>query len=351
MKSSLFDDFERIEINRDDFLVEHYTFLNTSAIPEAVEARVRIDSWSEGFPINDEFLKRFRSKNNKQHAAAFFELFIFHYFKSNGFAIQCIERDKKPTPDFMVEINGENVFIECTCSSNSGIDEIIDKLQSTILDSFKKIDKRKHFINIDWLVSSNISPSLKRIRHLIREYICEESRSPALIIDDAGWKIKITLLPASNDVSRGVGILRSPVQMPTPHLNVLTALNDKRPSKYQLSSPYIIALYSEDMFLNYLDMELALFDRARFQDKLPVKRGKDKAFFIAKQHLTNSSVSAVLLVQRLTPYSSETPKMKLFNHPEPKFSFNNLQLKIAQWQFNRIDDDTFQIMEVQSQED
>ncbi|WP_432327695.1 hypothetical protein ACRQ5D_31180 [Mucilaginibacter sp. P25] len=138
--------------------------------------------------------------------------------------------------------------------------------------------------------------------------------------------------------------MQNPAQVVTPHLNVLTALNDKRPSKYDLNGPYIIALNSEDMFLGHLDMELALFEGARFQDKLPLKLCRDFGFFIAKQHLVNSSVSAVLLVQRLSPYSDESPKMMLYNHPEPKYTFAKEKLPINQQWFEKIDEENYQVI-------
>jgi len=343
--TTLFDDFERIDTNRDKFQVQHYTFLNTSAVPEAVNGRQKVLSWAEGFTLSAEFLRRFRSKINKQHSAALFELFIFHYFKSNKFPILPLDRADMPTPDF--KIDGEQaVYIECTRSSNSGITDSIDTLQSVILDSFQKIDKQRHFINISWLVCSEKTPSLKKIRHFIREFIQEASSRSSLIIEDAGWKIQISLLPASPEVKRGIGFMQHPAQIVTPHLNVLTALNDKRPSRYKLDQPYIIALLSEDFHLDYLDMDLALFDGAPFQDKLPIKRGRDIAFFIGKQQLINTSVSGVLLVQHLSPYSNVMPKMMLFHHPSAKYPLNPALFSMPQKYYEQIDADNYKIIEI-----
>lgn len=344
--TTLFDDFERTATDRDGFQVESYTFLNSSAVPEAIKASQKITDWSEGFTLTNEFLRRFRSKTNKQHIAALFELFIFYYFKSQGFMIEAVPIGAKPTPDFKIELKGQTIYIECTCSSKSGIEESIETLQNVILDSFKSIDKQQHFINIEWLQSNFKNPSLKRIRHYIREFINSPNRPPFLLIDDTGWRIKITLMPASPAIKRGVGLMTHPVGIVTPEANVLTALNDKRPARYQLESPYIIALYSEDMFLDYLDMDLALHDGARFLDKLPLKRGRGTAFYIAHTHLINFSVSAVLLVQRLVPYFDDLPRMMLFNHPEPKYPLKNEYFPMAQQTYQRVDVDTFKIIEL-----
>jgi hypothetical protein len=40
----LFDDFARADTNRDNFRVERYNFLNNSAIPEAINARKKIET-------------------------------------------------------------------------------------------------------------------------------------------------------------------------------------------------------------------------------------------------------------------------------------------------------------------
>lgn len=343
---TLFDDFERTDTNRNNFQVSHYAFLNTSAVPEAINARQKILSWAQGFSLNTEFLRRFRSKINKQHSAALLELFIFHYFKSHQFTITNLERTDRPTPDFKIEDTQQAIYIECTRSSNSGTVDSIETLQSVILDSFQKIDKQQHFINISWLVCSEKTPSLKRIRYLIREFIQDANRRPVLIIDDAGWKIQISLLPASPEVKRGIGFMQYPAQIITPHLNVLTALNDKRPARYKLDRPYIIALLSEDMHLDYLDMDLALFDGAPFQDKLPIKRGREIAFFIGRQQLINTSVSAVLLVQKLSPYSNEPPKMMLYHHPNAKHPLDPGMFLMPQKWYEQIDENNYRIVEI-----
>ncbi|WP_432327696.1 hypothetical protein ACRQ5D_31185 [Mucilaginibacter sp. P25] len=181
MVNKLFDDFERTDINRDNFVVEHYTFLNTSAIDEAERARKKINLWSDGFPVTTEFLKRFRSKNNKQHTAALFELYIFHYFRNKGFPIEALDRGKVATPDFKVSIDGKTVYVECTCSSNSGITDTIEELQSVILDSFKKIDKQEYFINIEWLTCAPNTPSLKKILSSYTELYKRSASSQATI--------------------------------------------------------------------------------------------------------------------------------------------------------------------------
>ncbi|RCH56881.1 hypothetical protein DJ568_03225 [Mucilaginibacter hurinus] len=345
-ETTLFDNFERTDTNRDNFQVQHYAFLNTSAVPEAENGRRKVLSWAEGFTLDAEFLRRFRSKINKQHSAALLELFIFNYFKSHKFPIQNLDRAEVPTPDFKIEGKTRSIYIECTRSSNSGTTDSIDTLQSLILDSFKNIDKQQHFINISWLVCSDRTPSLKKIRHFIREFIKDKQRGTVLIIDDAGWKIQISLLPASPEVKRGIGFMEHPAQIVTPHLNVLTALNDKRPARYKLDQPYIIALLSEDIHLDYLDMDLALFDGAPFQDKLPIKRGREMAFFIGKQHLINTSVSGVLLVQQLSPYSSQLPKMMLYHHPNAKYPLDPAMFNMPQKYYEQIDEDNYKIVEL-----
>ncbi|GAB2972052.1 hypothetical protein GCM10027049_02110 [Mucilaginibacter puniceus] len=344
--TTLFDDFKRADTNRDNFQVQHYAFLNTSAVPEAENGRQKILSWAEGFTLNAEFLRRFRSKINKQHSAALLELFIFNYFKSHKFPIRNIDRAQAPTPDFKIEGKQQSIYIECTRSSNSGTTDSIDTLQFVILDSFKNIDKQQHFINISWLVCSDKTPSLKKIRHFIREFIKDKQRQSVLIIDDAGWKIQISLLPASPEVKRGIGFMQHPAQVVTPHLNVLTALNDKRPARYKLDQPYIIALLSEDMYLDDLDMDLALFDGAPFQDKLPIKRGRGMAFFVGKQQLINTSVSGVLLIQQLSPYSNALPKMMLYHHPNAKYPLDPSMFSMPQKYYIKLDDHSFKIVEI-----
>lgn len=346
MALNLFDDFERTNTDRVNFKVVRYDFLNNSAVPEAESARKKIIEWSKGFLMTSEFVKKFRSKNNKQHTAALFEIFIFHYFKSRGFPITNIEVAETPTPDFRIEGDNGEIYIECTCSSNSNIDESIETLQAVILDSLKKIDKKNNFVNIEWLAHNYIAPSERKIRFLIKQYIDQESRPPYLQIEESGWIIRITITPGHSEVKRGIGFIKYPAAIVTPYLNVLSSLKDKRPSRYKLSNPYIIALYSEDMHLDDLDMDLALFDGASFQDKLPLSRARDKSFFIAQSGLINTSVSALLLVQRLPIYSDGDARLMLWHHPEPKYPISPVEFSMPQKYYERIDEKTFRIITV-----
>ncbi len=342
----LFDEFERTYTSRDSFRVERYNFLNTSAIPEAARARKKIESWSEGFLMKAEFLKKFRSKNNKQHTAALFELFIFHYFKSKRLPIRNIETGDNPTPDFKIEDENGTTYIECTSSANSNIDESIDTLQAVILDSLKKVEKQNHYINIEWLAHSYTTPSERKIRFLINQYIRQPGRAPYLQIEESGWIIRITLIAANQNVKRGVGVIRYPAAVVTPHLNVLAALKDKRPSRYQINAPYIIALYSEDPHLDYLDIDLALFDGAPFQDILPLTRARDQSFFIARTGLINTSVSAILLVQQLQIYREGEPQLMLWHHPEARHPLTSSSFEMAQKTYTRLDEKTFKIIDL-----
>jgi hypothetical protein len=69
---------------------------------------------------------------------------------------------------------------------------------------------------------------------------------------------------------------------------------------------YIIAVHSEDPFLDDPDIELALFDGAPFQGKLPLERTSENVFFIANKKLTNTSVSAVPYGSKITCISGYT---------------------------------------------
>lgn len=346
LELKLFDDFERTDTDSDNFKVVHYHFLNNSAVPEAERARKKIEEWSDGFLLKPEFLNKFRSKNNKQHTAALFELFIFHYFKKRGYLIKNIDVAGTPTPDFIIEAENGPIYIECTCSSNSNIEESIDTMQAVILDSLKKLDKQNNFVNIEWLAHSYVTPSERKIRFLIKQYINEVARPPYLQIEESGWIIRITIIPGRSEIKRGIGVIKYPAAIVTPHLNVLTALKDKRPSRYNIAGPYIIALYSEDMHLDYLDMDLALFNGASFQDKLPINRVKDQSFFIGQTGLINTSVSGVLLVQRLPVYGDGEARMMLWHHPEPKYPLSPNDFTMHQKTYQRQDEKTFKITDL-----
>ena len=83
----LFDEFQRTRKGRADHDSSQFEFLNTSTWKAAAYVRNRVNEWARGFPVDKDFVTRFRSSNNKEHNAAFFELVMFQWFKQQNLEV------------------------------------------------------------------------------------------------------------------------------------------------------------------------------------------------------------------------------------------------------------------------
>jgi hypothetical protein len=124
-----------------------YSLLVASDDHDILEIKVSMQQWFNSFPANHQegLKKRFTSKDRRHHIGAFFELYIYQYISSLGFAVECLDNDSnaEKTPDFLVSKNGVQLFyLECTICADS------DAATS---------DEKKQNLVIKWIESAGLS--------------------------------------------------------------------------------------------------------------------------------------------------------------------------------------------------
>ena len=82
---SLFDDFKRTDGARASHTSSAYDFLNKSAWKAASYVRDKVTEWACDFPIDKDFVARFTSRDDNEHAGAFFELITFQLLRHHGY--------------------------------------------------------------------------------------------------------------------------------------------------------------------------------------------------------------------------------------------------------------------------
>ena len=68
----LFDDFERTYVARANHDHSSYDFINKSTWQAACYVRQLLTEWSKEFPLDSDFVSRFKSDNYQKHLSAFY---------------------------------------------------------------------------------------------------------------------------------------------------------------------------------------------------------------------------------------------------------------------------------------
>jgi hypothetical protein len=114
----VFDDGARDDCRPLQHKESAYAYLNRSALPEAEQARRRIEGWFARYPVPDAgaLLLRLQSRLDDQHRSAFFELLLHELLLCLGHRVSAIEPKLPHTwksPDFQVESpDGHRFYLE-----------------------------------------------------------------------------------------------------------------------------------------------------------------------------------------------------------------------------------------------
>lgn len=158
---TLFDDFERTDMEYASRTEEGFPFWNRSALPEFARLRGELEAWFSRYdPVDAPRLRReFRSKREPQHVGALFELFIHEHLVRAGFEVRCqIELPGTPNkPDFLVLHRGVPVFfVEAKAKLPSAEEAAVERRCQEVLEAIR------HMRSPDFLVSVVIHGRLAR---------------------------------------------------------------------------------------------------------------------------------------------------------------------------------------------
>jgi len=142
-----------------------FEFLDRSAWSICALLREYLTKWAKDFDNDNEFLRRYQSKDNKQHYAAEFELLLYTLLKKQKFQIEK-HPDLGTTKrlDFRIrDLSGSPLLLECTLAGDS-FENLSEKNQkSTIAEIIDEIEYHPYFINIIYKTISRESISKNKL--------------------------------------------------------------------------------------------------------------------------------------------------------------------------------------------
>lgn len=329
-----------------------YQFLNRSARPEYEETRNLLEKWFQDYPEPNKpnLSKEIRSKPDKQHLGAFFELYCYTLLHAQGFDVkphQVVDKMKGNPVDFLVKFADTPLFyVEATVAADSDKASISQKILWQLQDALSDIDVPNFLIEINVERESTHNLPVKKMRSDLQNWLQKLDaneiigKSAALGHNDLpycyyehdGWKIIFYAIPRPLD-SQGLANGMVAYQFSgTRKVEAVNSLRDaletkaKKYGNYEL--PYVIAvdvLATDSFGTNIGEIlfgkEVILFD-SLLEDfsltrspLLPDRPSEENGFWRARKRARNQQVSALLLIEELMPWSVARKTPVLWHNP------------------------------------
>lgn len=344
----IFDDFKRTNNDKSDHDSSTFSFINNSAWPIAEYIRNILQQWVGDFPVDKDFIARFRSDNDKEHRGALFELIVYSVLKNSGYDVEKhkpVDLHSTKAPDFYAMNDDYRFYTECTLSTDpfAPTNEVI---QNKILSQIEIIESPKFYIGVCFVETSNHTPSLKMIISFLKEKLKELSQSSiekeygiGYLMEQDGWKIEFNFHPKHNPSSTTIGSI-SPgeggfIDSQSP---LLRALDEKRGSKYgNLVNPYIIAINSPDIALSEYGTYSALFGESSNMDIINPEKLQRITFLWGEKEPRNTRVSAVWIFKDIGLFSLDNISAELWHNPWARNTLSKKTLIFNQVFFHDLD--------------
>ena len=164
---NLFDDFERTHDGPADMGESLYAYINRSARSQAAQARMLCERWFDDYKKSastddiKSFVGAFRSKVDKQHYAAWFELLMHQILIRLGCSVK-IHPDLSGNdnhPDFNALSDGSRFFVEAT---------VVAPDKDPFAPSYYEQDAQKKFTQLE---IANFTMRVARVRGTLNRHL------------------------------------------------------------------------------------------------------------------------------------------------------------------------------------
>lgn len=348
----LFDDSVRTYEGFKEQRESIYQFLNRSVKPEYEESRNLLERWFQDYPepYKVNLNREFRSKPDKQHLGAFFELYCFSLFRAQEFDVypqHVVDKIKGNPIDFLIKSSDTPLFyMEATVAADSDKASISQKILWQLQDALSTITEPNFLLEMnvenesthDLPISkmrSDLQGWLQKLDHneMIRKRtVSEHSNPPHCSYEQNGWKIVFYAIPRpleSLGQNNDTVVYQLSDARKTEAMNSLRNALETKAKKYgNFELPYVIAVdalatdsFGTDIGEILFGKEVILYDRNSKEFSLtrspllPDRPYKENGFWLARNRVRNQQVSAFLLVEDLMPWSVARKTPVLWHNP------------------------------------
>jgi hypothetical protein len=338
----LFD--ERVETIGDRaklYAESTFEYYNRSARTDIARIKQVLEEWYAHFPEDAkvDLRKRFRSPSERQHQAAFFELYLHELALKLGYTISAHPEVEEPThPDFLLSKNGNPKFyLEATIAAESDDKASEQKRMDQVYDTLNNMVSPDFLVSLRVRGAPQTSPPGRRLRERIQRWFAtldwptvRDSWErdgfeglPMLSWEYEGWSLLIQPIPKTQE-KRGSADVR-PIGLTMPlEVNFLAVDEDikcavEAKNKYgTLDLPFVVAINVIGDFCSQYDVANALFGHETVifspTGTRPGERLHDGAWDGPKGP-RNTTISAVLVYRQLRSWNAKQTVSWFFHNP------------------------------------
>ena len=350
----LFNDIQREDRSPRRHSESSFSFLNTSARPEAESIRKTLEQWFARYatPGKSDLRARFRNRDAQQHLGALFELYCHEFLLKQGFHMTLhvkTESEKETHPDFLAQKYGDTAFyIECVLAADPFFDPGEKARLDVVLDTLNKANSKGLSVGVEVKSIGGSSPDARSLRHLIEKWcveLCSLSSSqesckyPELSWKQAGWHLVFSVIPHSARTelrrrARAINYYGFGCRFSDSSGILRSSLERKAKQPGVLAHPYVIAVNSLDTGLDDYDIMEALFGECAYQinehtDESHMTRDPN-GLWTSSQGPRYTRVSAVLVVRCLTPWTLSSTSAVLWQNPYARYLLDQGLLECPQ---------------------
>lgn len=335
---SAFDDMERTDIEPAGHLIARGDYLNVSARPEAQKVRDLVDQLLDAYPADkrDEMARRIRSRDDRLHRSATFELLLHGLMLARGFTVIAVEPDLPGgrAPDFLVAApDSREFYLEATVAEGEiGADPGGDRRLRDVLQVLDDIVSPDFFLNVHHRGVPAQPVRLRRLRERVQRFVdgldhaavaaaLTASRPiPFFRTEEHGLILRVEVVPkhVRGRPGRAIGGRILPGGLIHPQRPIQAAVEDKAGRYGSLDRPYIVAVNALDIFADANDAVDALFGTEHVvlsEDLAPQWARQRDGVWMGAGGPVHTRVSAVLSTERLSPWDVAQRRPRLIHNP------------------------------------
>lgn len=350
LSQTLFDDIPRSYKGPANRSEPSFDYLNRSARLDVDRVRHVLGEWFSHFltAAQPDLRNRFRSKDDRQHLGAFFELYLHELLcrlEMNVEVHPVSPKAKKTRPDFKVSKGRTPVFyLEATLAASSDTDVSAENIESRVYDVLDRMDSPNFFIGIEVKGAPATDPPAKQMRRFLEQKLKDlDPDAVARQLEQGGlkalpswtwqhgtWEVTFRPIPKSPEARgkpglRPVGAHMYEFRYVEPQEGIHDAVRKKATKYGDLDLPYIVAVNALDLFVDQDAVAAALLGDEQYIATLYEdgstkghQSRKPNGVFYGPQGPQNTRVSGVLMLGGfggLRPWNVATEVPVLWHNP------------------------------------
>ena len=345
-----FDDQERADQDSAKRAESSIDYLNRSARRSASNIRATITDWASHYPSDgrEELRARFRTSNDSQHYAVFYELFLYELLLRLGCRIALHPELDESTkrPDFLVETpEGSKFYLEATVTTDTSKEKAaVERIRNELYDAIDQLKSPDFFIWINEYTTPRERISAKPIKQFLREKL--EKLDPdeiAHLLESDGYDalphwpypckgLKVEFVPIPKKAKsrdkvdyRLIGVSFSEWKRTTTESSIKGAILKKAERYGNLRLPYVIAVNNASRLKSGRDdlMEILFgqeqftipFDEEGPANKEAVMSRIPNGVWTSTSGPRYTRVSGVLYASQVLPWNIPNAYACLYHNP------------------------------------